>query len=228
MANAKPESQLIKNLELLKTYYSSEEPAQDKKIHIIGNKRRFPLLVLLSASFLAGGSFLGYYLAHHKPAFEADRFDVTRVIPKRSVGYLPYNNVLNFDYSLIKEAASPIILRRDARVAAINMKETVNVSGATISFLARGTEGTEKIAVILKDDNNISNANKEDLILTSSLSADKWRMFNIDVDSLYLPINKNRISQIRLDVTNRLTGNNQDSVVLIKRFCIEPTNKEKA
>jgi hypothetical protein len=52
----------------------------------------------------------------------------------------------------------------------------------------------------------MSNANPDDIILTTPLSSKNWQRFNIRLKELNLPLDKSRVTQIRFDAREVLTS----------------------
>jgi hypothetical protein len=123
------------------------------------------------------------------------------LFPAKYISSLPY-----YSYELIKGKAQPIVLRDASPSSIIGFEKPRDLSSCTIMFSARGERGIEKIAVILRDVNMMSNANPDDIILTTPLSSKNWQRFNIRLKELNLPLDKSRVTQIRFDAREVLTS----------------------
>lgn len=209
MSKMKIDRSNIRNLELLRTYYSIPKTKQKNILF-----SRAVLISIILFILITTTVFVGYFLVAKKSNVYNNR--ATALYPVKQ-----YGNIFYYKYEQIKNNKAPIVLSRENICAAINFDEAKNLTGSIVSFMAKGQRGSEKIAIILKDNYNFSNANKNDIILTSLLSKNKWQGFSIKLDNLYLPLNKNKITQLRFDISGSLTENDLQATVYIKKIFIE-------
>ncbi len=204
----------IQKAEILKTYYAAEQQGPVETKPALKTKDRILFLisvvVLLSA---AGGLFAWHYFSDEK--------NISLSSFKNSAG-IAYHNYNDANSSM----PTTTLGQGYETVFAINFGAEKDFTDTIISFTAKGKKGAEKIAVILKDRNNFSNANYDDKILTPSLLGGRWQTFRINMQQLSLPLDKSRITQLRFDASDKLTGNNPDAIVYIKNITIKNTKKE--
>ncbi|GEM_PF-5151784 len=203
----------IQKSEILKTYYATEQQGH-VEIKPLLNKAKNGVLFLISVIVLlsaAGGLFAWRYFSGEE--------DISLSSFRNSAG-IAYHNYNDANGSMPIAALG----QGYEAVFAISFGAEKDFTDSIISFAAKGKKGAEKIAIILKDRNNFSNANYDDKILTPSLLGGRWQTFKINMQQLSLPLDKTRITQLRFDVSEKLTGNNPDTVIYIKNISIK---KEK-
>ncbi|MFH1867783.1 MAG: hypothetical protein ABH843_02315 [Candidatus Omnitrophota bacterium] len=222
MVLLKIEKPHIRNVDLLNTYYSGKMTPAESRKPIAEPKNTFsPKLLLIVATtliFLAGVVIIGYSL----PAKEASRPEIINV--GKTKLQIPSKNITNapsYNYEYVKKSIASIALGGENSFAAISLGETMDLSNATISFGAKGESGSEKLALILRDAKNMSNANPDDIILTTALLKDKWHFFSVNLKDLNVPIDKSKITQIRFDNSPRLTKNYPGAKIYVKDINIK-------
>ena len=217
MQNLKTDNSNIRNTELIQTYYSGKETRAERDSVISLGKNRFsfhrlPIILFLASFLIVALLILGYALLKKPPL---SREDIT-LTPVNHRG-----NTAFYDYRAIEKSPLILSLGKENTSAALNLGRATDLEAMAISFLAKGEAGGEKIAIILRDKDNLSNANQEDVILTPSLSKNSWQSFSIKFSRLNLPLDKSRISQIRFDISSKLTENRARSRAYIKDITIE-------
>ena len=217
MQSLKTKPTQIDNSELIHTYYSGQkssvkekdpEPSEKKRPHY-GLLTGFIILIIIAA-------FTGRHLF-------IKRIDPAVVKNEEAISITAgkyYNNILYYDYGQIKDNPATISLDKETTGLAITFKKDADLKDASLSFAARSKKGIEKLAVILKDTYNRSNANQNDAIITSDLRQDTWQVFHVDFKTMNLPLYKEKIKQLRFDTSSRLTDNKPDGEVYIKNIRI--------
>jgi hypothetical protein len=217
MQNLKTDNPDIRNTELIQTYYSGKEiPAKRDSVIPLRKSNfssyRLPIAVFLASFLIIALLGLSYALIRRS------------LLPGKDITLTPVKhrgNTSFYDYRTIEKSPLIIPLGRENTSVALNLGRATDLEGTAISFLAKGETGGEKIAIILRDKDNLSNANQEDVILTPSLPKNRWQSFSIKFSQLNLPLDKSRISQIRFDISSKLTENRPRAKTYIKDISIE-------
>lgn len=218
------EKPIIRNVDLLKTYYSGNKtPVKDKRTLSL-LKRMFSRKLILSTAILivviTGAVIIGYSLS------VKDASKVKLIATSKGTPSNPTSNTSYYNYEQIRDSSASIALGEENSFAVITLRSAMDLTNATISFGARGETGEEKVALILRDVKKMSNANPDDIILTTPLTGNKWHFFKVDLKKLKIPIDKSKITQIRFDNSYRLTKNQPEARVYIKNIVIEQAGKE--
>jgi hypothetical protein len=140
-------------------------------------------------------------------------FKIKSLRPQRYSG-----NIIYYDYETIKQKDASITLEPQNRCAVISLDKAVDLTEATVSFDARGSSGSERIAIVFRDNKMKSNANVEDVILTPFLPTDSWHTFAIKLGDISLPLDKKYITEIRFDTASNFTNNKSESTVYVKNI----------
>lgn len=209
----------IRNVDLLNTYYSGNKtPAVKKKSGFVLTKfaprRLWLILVLLLAA--AGGAFI---IARFIPSKSPEVIDVGKA--SSSLSAKDKAGDTYYKYEDIKDDFRSFTLDGNNHYAVINLGSAMDFSNAVISFGARGENGEEKLALILRDSKKMSNANPDDIILTTPLLKERWNFFRVNLKEISIPVDKSRVTQIRFDSSYRLTKNESGARVYIKDLSIE-------
>lgn len=212
----------IRRSDLIQTYYSGKETPANKEIvipvkpnRIFSNKLWISVVVLFA---LTAGTVIAIGYFH---TIKERPIDITksRGLTLSPVKY--YNNIAYYNYKQIEHMEASIMLEPNNSCAAINFGKIMDLTAGVISFRTKGEHGTEKVAIILKDIHKMSNANRDDVILTPVLLNNEWQHFNIELKGLYLPLDKSRITQVRFDTSTNLTKNRPQAKVYIKDIVIK-------
>jgi len=219
MRSLKSAKQNSDNIEFLQTYYTgNKEPSKGKTFSFssVFNPRR---LSLYNALYIVLGVIFLAFVIVAVQFYRQKGIDSDSDITPPSASHI--SGITYYDYARLRVEEQTLSLSQGRPYAAIELGEISDLSDSTISFAAKGTAGTEKIAIILRDKHNFSNANREDVLLTPLLSHDSWQIFQIDLSQVTLPLAKSRVTQIRFDASSRLTSNDLNAEVFIKDILIE-------
>jgi hypothetical protein len=227
MGPLKLDNSKIRNVELIQTYYSGQrvpvnkEPSKESSSFAKKNKvtiSRLASAVILLAVITAGIIITSYFF-NIKETNALKETGGLALFPAKYAGR--NSNSAYYDYEQIKNNYAPIVLELENKSALINLGRIADLTSAVISFNAKGENGTEKVAIILRDEQRMSNANRDDIILTPALPKDGWQAFNVELKNLRLPLDKSKVTQIRLDSSGNLTDNGPVAKVYIKDIIIE-------
>ena len=220
MHGLKTNTQAVRNIELIQTYYSGKKTPEKKKAIVFINRNIIssPVFWLTAAISILLGAIIAIagYTTANKQAAVYNLEKTTAVSPSKY-----YSTIAYYDYQQLKGKNKQLILQEQKNCAAVNLDKITDLTNAAVSFSAMGEAGTERVAILLKDDNNNSNANRDDVILTPLLPNDRWQKFNVRFDNLYLPLDKSRVEQVRFDASSNLTKNSREARVYIKDISIE-------
>jgi len=213
------------NNDIIQTYYFGKETSIKNDDKIYPAKKRLFLyqIIFITASIIIFSMAIWYYLYPKK----TDMADMNVDTKETAISLIPlrtYNNISYYDYKRIEGNASPVMLYTQSKSAVIKLQKASDLRNAVLFFEAKGISGTEKIAIILKDKYNRSNANKRDAIMTSVLNKDDWQAFKIKLSDLNLPLDKSQVTQVRFDTSDYLTGKNPNITVYIKNIHMEFNN----
>ena len=217
MQNLKTKPAQAAHSELIHTYYSGQKSSVKDKDPVPPGKKISPyglltgLIILIIIVALTGHHFS---LKKTNPAVRKNKEIVSLGAGKY------YKNILYYNYGQIKNNPAPVALDKERTALAIAFKKDTDLRAASLFFTAKAKNGTEKLAIILKDRYNRSNANQNDAIITSYLPQDAWQVFRIDLKTMNLPLDKQRIKQLRFDTSNRLTNNKPGGKIYIKDITI--------
>lgn len=213
MSIAKSASSRLRNVELIQTYYEGKKSPAKKEVVIFPQRNRIlssNLLSVMNLLLILTAVVAGVSLTHNRGA---KAISLSSVKHKGGISY--------FDYGMIKNNASTLELAGGISCIAVNFEKPSDLTAAVISFQAKAEADREKLAIILRDAGNFSNANKDDVILTPVIPKNKWQAFNIRLKDISLPVDKSRVTQIRFDVSSALTGNESSKTVYIKNIVTE-------
>ena len=193
------------NSDLIKTYYSGNDTHQKKEIVLFPKKynlHNHKLLFIISITILSAAliAAVAYLVYSH---------DVYSITPHSS------------EYKKVMRISSQITLKRKMRSVFIDLGSKRDLGESSISFKARSENGNDRIAIILRDSKNISNADKDDAIFTPIMPKGRWRFFDIRLKDFDLPVDMTRVTQLRFDNSGNLTGNNAGSIIYIKDIAIK-------
>jgi len=223
MRPSKIDNSKIRNVELIQTYYSGRKSPAKENAPYSSKKDKFTLSKLTSVIILlvviTTGVVIAGYFFNIK---ETNALKESKGLPLSVVkAGASHANSSYYDYEQIKNNYAPIVLEPENRSAVINLGSIKDLASAVISFNAKGENGTEKVAIILRDEQKMSNANRDDIILTPQLPKDRWQTFNVELKNLRLPLDKSRVAQIRFDSSDKLTNNGPAAKAYIKDIVIE-------
>ncbi|MFH1645157.1 MAG: hypothetical protein ABIB11_01935 [Candidatus Omnitrophota bacterium] len=147
------------------------------------------------------------------------------VCPKDLAPLQEVNNIVYYDYSQLAcrqfvDNTMVVELNPQTRCAALDLGKATDLSKATISFKAKAQNTAERLSFILKDNQNISNGNHDDLILTPLLN-NEWQPFSIRLAKIYLPLDKKNVTQIRFSAADNFSVSDGEGKIYIKDISIE-------
>lgn len=100
--------------------------------------------------------------------------------------------------------------------ATINLKEPLNLEGKKIVFYAKGKYGSEKIALALKDQNNIPAFQKGRIFPVPGGLGPDWQKVEILPSSFENEFEPSKTTHIRFEFGSKDTGNKAGDTILIK------------
>lgn len=194
----------IQRAELIRTYYSGREISARGREGVAASKpnrffyRWLKATAVLLMALAAGAATASYFLGRRPQPINISKVKTTPPIRYDS-------NISYYHYGQLENMPGPIILRPDRSCAAINLGQPRDLQEGVISFMSKGECGKERVAIILRDINRMSNANQDDIILTPVLDNGKWQLFNIRPKQRYLPLDISRVTQVRFEISSNHT-----------------------
>lgn len=202
------------NVELIRTYFSDiDNTKSNSKSFTMSSTmsivKKFVLPIIALLLIVSAGYYLYITFVKEQP----DK--ITLLSPG-----MGSSKIRHYSYADIQNDINPIMLGQGLKDIAINFKKAANLSNSSIYFEAKGGNGTEKLAIILKDISKKSNAAANELIITPPLGSGEWRQFQIDITDIGLPLDKNMIKQIRFKAAEEIEISD-DAVIYIKNINIK-------